>query len=83
MKKKKRKAPEPGGENDVEQWVMKRQRLKARKEEETIKSKRTVFVGNLPVGCTKKVPRGQNHLNQFNSLFALIHFHKAPPVTED
>ncbi|XP_035515573.1 RNA-binding protein 34 [Morone saxatilis] len=53
-KKKKRKAPEPSGENDVEQWVMKRQRLRARKEEEATKRKRTVFVGNLPVGCTKK-----------------------------
>ncbi|KAI3353603.1 hypothetical protein L3Q82_020122 [Scortum barcoo] len=53
-KKKKRKAPEPSGENDVEHWVLKRQKLKARKEEEAIKSKRTVFVGNLPVGCTKK-----------------------------
>ncbi|XP_051237276.1 RNA-binding protein 34 isoform X2 [Dicentrarchus labrax] len=53
-KKKKRKAPEPSGENDVEQWVIKRQRLRARKEEEATKRKRTVFVGNLPVGCTKK-----------------------------
>ncbi|XP_076585352.1 RNA-binding protein 34 [Chaetodon auriga] len=53
-KNKKRKAPELGGGNDVEQWVMKRQKLKARKEEESIKRKRTVFVGNLPVGCTKK-----------------------------
>ncbi|XP_070840547.1 RNA-binding protein 34 [Chaetodon trifascialis] len=54
MKMKKRKAPEPDGGNDVEQWVVKRQKLKARKEEEAIKSKRTVFVGNLPIGCTKK-----------------------------
>ncbi|XP_044045326.1 RNA-binding protein 34 isoform X1 [Siniperca chuatsi] len=52
--KKKRKAAEPGRENDVEHWVMKRQKLKARKEEEATKRKRTVFVGNLPVGCTKK-----------------------------
>ncbi|CAJ1052784.1 RNA-binding protein 34 [Xyrichtys novacula] len=50
-KKKKRKAPE---ENDVEQWVMKRQKKRAFKEEEKVRSKRTVFVGNLPIGCTKK-----------------------------
>lgn len=82
--KKKRKAPEPGGENDVEHWVMKRQKLKARKEEEAIKSKRTVFIGNLPVGCTKKVQRGRNDLNQFSlRLFALINYHRAPPVIGD
>ncbi|XP_071359263.1 RNA-binding protein 34 isoform X2 [Trachinotus anak] len=57
MKKKKRKASELGGENDVEHWVMKRQRLKASKEEEAIKKKRTVFVGNLPISCTKKALR--------------------------
>lgn len=38
----------------MEQWVLKRQKLKARKVEEVMKRKRTVFVGNLPVGCTKK-----------------------------
>ncbi|XP_059188973.1 RNA-binding protein 34 [Centropristis striata] len=54
QKKNKRKAPEPSGENDAEQWVMKRQKLKARKEEEAIKKNRTVFVGNLPVSCTRK-----------------------------
>ncbi|KAM3622560.1 uncharacterized protein V6R79_000268 [Siganus canaliculatus] len=53
-KKKKRKAPEPEAENDVEKWVMKRQKLRAQKAEEAIKRKRTVFVGNLPIGCTKK-----------------------------
>ncbi|XP_041640192.1 RNA-binding protein 34 [Cheilinus undulatus] len=53
-KSKKRKAPEPGGEIDVEQMVMKRQKVRARKQEEAMKSKRTVFVGNLPIGCTKK-----------------------------
>ncbi|XP_029282855.1 RNA-binding protein 34 [Cottoperca gobio] len=53
-KKKKRKAAELSGENDAEQWVMKRQMLKARKEEEVTKRKRTVFVGNLPVSCTRK-----------------------------
>lgn len=51
-KNKKRKAPEAGGRN--EQWVMKRQRMRAREEEEVIKRKRTVFVGNLPVSCTRK-----------------------------
>ncbi|KAF1394426.1 hypothetical protein PFLUV_G00000150 [Perca fluviatilis] len=54
-KSSKRKAEEePGGELDAEQWVMKRQRLKARKEEEERKRKRTVFVGNLPISCTRK-----------------------------
>lgn len=55
---------------------MKRQKLKARKEEEAIKGKRTVFVGNLPVGCTKKVQRERDYLNQ--SIY-----HKAPPVIDD
>lgn len=54
-KKKKEEALESGGEHGVEHWVMKRQKLRARKEEEAKKRKRTVFVGNLPVGCTKKV----------------------------
>ncbi|XP_078128006.1 RNA-binding protein 34 [Sander vitreus] len=54
-KSSKRKAvAEPGGESEAEQWVMKRQRLKARKEEEAMKRKRTVFVGNLPISCTRK-----------------------------
>ncbi|KAK9540785.1 hypothetical protein VZT92_003213 [Zoarces viviparus] len=53
-KKKKRKAPEPEGKISAEQWVMKRQRLKASKEEEVAKEKRTVFVGNLPISCTRK-----------------------------
>ncbi|KAM6942097.1 RNA-binding protein 34 [Lycodopsis pacificus] len=51
-KKKKRK--EPGAEISAEQWVMKRQRLRASKEEEVVKEKRTVFVGNLPISCTRK-----------------------------
>ncbi|XP_022616401.1 RNA-binding protein 34 [Seriola dumerili] len=57
QKKKKRKASESGGEKDAEHWVMKRQRLKASREEEAVKSKRTVFVGNLPISCTKKTLR--------------------------
>ncbi|XP_029010310.1 RNA-binding protein 34 [Betta splendens] len=55
--KRKRKAPSPCRENDVEDWVMKRQRLKARREEEALKRKRTIFVGNLPISCTKKTLR--------------------------
>lgn len=62
VKQKKRKASEAGREKDVEQWVMKRQKLRVKKEEEVIKGKRTVFVGNLPVGCTKKVERQQNNM---------------------
>ncbi|KAF7643571.1 hypothetical protein LDENG_00237010 [Lucifuga dentata] len=54
-RKKKRKASEVPGEEDEERGVMKRLRLKAKKQEEAVKGKRTVFVGNLPVSCTKKV----------------------------
>uniref|UniRef100_A0A3Q3H1N8 RNA binding motif protein 34 n=1 Tax=Labrus bergylta TaxID=56723 RepID=A0A3Q3H1N8_9LABR len=68
VKKKKRKAPEPGEENDVEKWVMKRQRKRDRKQEDAVKTKRTVFVGNLPVGCTKKVKRCSGR-NSSHSLF--------------
>ncbi|XP_030014589.1 RNA-binding protein 34 [Sphaeramia orbicularis] len=56
-KKKKRTASEAGQVNDPEYWVAKRQRLKASKEEEELKRKRTVFVGNLPISCTKKTLR--------------------------
>lgn len=75
-KKKKGKGSELGGENDVEQWVLKRQKLRAKKVEEVIKSKRTVFVGNLPIGCTKKVQREQKVLNKacFHS-FKMSHSH--------
>uniref|UniRef100_A0AAQ4QWK9 RNA binding motif protein 34 n=1 Tax=Gasterosteus aculeatus aculeatus TaxID=481459 RepID=A0AAQ4QWK9_GASAC len=57
---KKRKVPEAEEEeaeagNSTEHWVLKRQKLKAQKEEEAIKNKRTVFVGNLPPSCTKKM----------------------------
>ncbi|TNM85640.1 hypothetical protein fugu_007911 [Takifugu bimaculatus] len=41
-------------EKGVEHWVEKRQRKRARKEEEAQKRKRTVFVGNLPSSCSKK-----------------------------
>lgn len=51
--KRKRKASEL--DNEAEYWVMKRQRLKAGRQEEALKRKRTVFVGNLPSSCTKKV----------------------------
>ncbi|RVE76571.1 hypothetical protein OJAV_G00010150 [Oryzias javanicus] len=53
-KKKKRKVLESDREQDAEFWVLKRQQLKARKREEATKTKRTVFVGNLPTTCTKK-----------------------------
>uniref|UniRef100_A0A8C7YWW5 RNA binding motif protein 34 n=1 Tax=Oryzias sinensis TaxID=183150 RepID=A0A8C7YWW5_9TELE len=51
----KRKVLELDREQDAEYWVLKRQKMKARKQEEATKTKRTVFVGNLPVTCTKKV----------------------------
>lgn len=66
-KKKKKKneseLAESGRVNDAEHWVMKRQKQKARKEEEAKKSKRTVFVGNLPISCTKKVCTGNNKVS--------------------
>lgn len=42
-------------EKRVEHWVERRQRKRAKKEEEAQKRKRTVFVGNLPSSCSKKV----------------------------
>ncbi|XP_054635698.1 RNA-binding protein 34 [Dunckerocampus dactyliophorus] len=54
-KKRKRKVWEADAVKDVEHWVMKRQRLRAHKQEEAAKADRTVFVGNLPVNCTKKM----------------------------
>uniref|UniRef100_A0A3Q4BSZ2 RRM domain-containing protein n=1 Tax=Mola mola TaxID=94237 RepID=A0A3Q4BSZ2_MOLML len=54
-KKIKSEGAEAGGENSTEHWAMKRQKLRARKEDEAQKRKRTVFVGNLPVSCTKKM----------------------------
>lgn len=54
---KKKKSESGAEEKEVEHWVEKRQRKRARKEEEAQKRKRTVFVGNLPVSCTKKVGR--------------------------
>lgn len=61
-KKKKRKSEVECGaeEKGVEHWVEKRQRKRARKEEEAQKRKRTVFVGNLPISCTKKVGGGSS-----------------------
>lgn len=55
QKKNESELAESGRVNDAEHWVMKRQEQRARKEEEAKKSKRTVFVGNLPISCTKKV----------------------------
>lgn len=60
-KKKKKKntgdeeGAQAGGRLDAEHWVMKRQQLKARKAEDAVKNNRTVFVGNLPATCTKKM----------------------------
>uniref|UniRef100_A0A3Q1EHF7 RNA binding motif protein 34 n=1 Tax=Acanthochromis polyacanthus TaxID=80966 RepID=A0A3Q1EHF7_9TELE len=56
VRKKKRKL-EMDGEKDAEHWVMKRQRLKVHRAEEALKKTRTVFVGNLPISCTKKMLR--------------------------
>ncbi|KAM8878141.1 RNA-binding protein 34 [Spinachia spinachia] len=54
-KGRKRKVPEPDAGNSTEHWVLKRQKQKVQKEEEAIKNKRTVFVGNLPSSCSKKM----------------------------
>lgn len=54
---KKRKAAAAEEERGAEHYVMKRQKLRAQKEEEALKSRRTVFVGNLPISCTKKTLR--------------------------
>ncbi|KAM9792235.1 RNA-binding protein 34 [Neosynchiropus ocellatus] len=53
-KKKVAQQKEAGEASSVEQWVQKRQKLRDRRREEAGKSKRTVFVGNLPLSCTKK-----------------------------
>lgn len=55
VKKKKKHDVTEAEEKGVEHWVEKRQRKRARKEEEAQKRKRTVFVGNLPISCSKKV----------------------------
>lgn len=52
-----RKATRKRREEGAEYWVMKRRRTKEGKEEEEKKRKTTVFVGNLPVSCTKKTLR--------------------------
>ncbi|XP_077428155.1 RNA-binding protein 34 isoform X2 [Vanacampus margaritifer] len=56
--RKKRGAGEAGLEKGAEHWVLKRQRRRQEKQEEQSKNQRTVFVGNLPVGCTKKTLLG-------------------------
>ncbi|MCJ8737504.1 hypothetical protein PDJAM_G00024670 [Pangasius djambal] len=55
-KKVKRKAPEANddGETLEEAQTVKRRKVAWNKAEERIKLKRTVFVGNLPVNCSKK-----------------------------
>ncbi|XP_041839031.1 RNA-binding protein 34-like [Melanotaenia boesemani] len=57
VKKRKRKVSESDREKDAEHWVLKRQKMKAIRNEEALKRKRTVFVGNLPVSCTRKMLR--------------------------
>uniref|UniRef100_A0A672GX50 RNA binding motif protein 34 n=1 Tax=Salarias fasciatus TaxID=181472 RepID=A0A672GX50_SALFA len=47
--------PSAARRSEKERWVLRRQRLKAGRQEEALKAQRTVFVGNLPVSCTKKV----------------------------
>lgn len=56
-KKAKRKSPAAydDGETAEEVLAAKRRKVAWNKAEERIKLKRTVFVGNLPVNCSKKV----------------------------
>lgn len=56
-KKSKRKAVEmgEGGATEEEERQTKKQRIGPQIAEERVKQKRTVFVGNLPPSCTKKV----------------------------
>lgn len=53
--KRKKRDSETDGQIPAEHWALRRQRLKANKQEELLKMKRTVFVGNLPISCTAKV----------------------------
>ncbi|KAI5616620.1 RNA-binding protein 34 isoform X1 [Silurus asotus] len=55
-KKAKRKAPEADDDEETlaDALSVKRRKVTWNKAEERIKQKRTVFVGNLPVNCTKK-----------------------------
>ncbi|CAG5946446.1 unnamed protein product [Menidia menidia] len=55
--KRKRKASESAADLGAEHWVLKRQKQKANRKEDALKSNRTVFVGNLPISCTKKMLR--------------------------
>ncbi|XP_061889060.1 RNA-binding protein 34 [Entelurus aequoreus] len=56
---RKRKRQAAGEEEAAEQhWAVKRQKLRAHKQEEAVKAERSVFVGNLPLSCTKKTLRG-------------------------
>lgn len=58
-KKSKRKAPEANADEETahEMLAAKRRKVAWNKAEERIKLKRTVFVGNLPVNCSKKVAK--------------------------
>ncbi|XP_061687178.1 RNA-binding protein 34 isoform X2 [Syngnathoides biaculeatus] len=54
----KKKRGEAGLDKGAERRVLKRQRRRQDKQEEQTKNRRTVFVGNLPVNCTKKMLLG-------------------------
>ncbi|XP_038130527.1 RNA-binding protein 34 isoform X1 [Cyprinodon tularosa] len=56
--KRKKRDSETDGQIPAEHWALRRQRLKANKQGELLKMKRTVFVGNLPISCTAKTLRG-------------------------
>nr|XP_061843974.1 RNA-binding protein 34-like [Nerophis lumbriciformis] len=55
---RKRKRQAAGAEEAEQHWAVKRQKLRAHKQEEAVKAERSVFVGNLPLSCTKKTLRG-------------------------
>lgn len=52
----KRRLP-PGGEEEPEFWIKRRQKQKENKQKERQNQNRTVFVGNLPLSSTKKTLR--------------------------
>lgn len=58
----KQKKSRPSSHDEEEQrgpefWVQQRQRLKQNKRQNQLQANRTVFVGNLPLSCTKKTLR--------------------------
>lgn len=56
VRPRKRKLP-PGGEEDADFWINRRQRLRENKQRDCESQSRTVFVGNLPLSSTKKTLR--------------------------